>query len=129
MKKLFAAVLSAAMIVGMAAVSFAASNDVADIDLRGPYRYDAENNIMMKPGEDYDVLRYGEGTYYLIMMDDVVSPNIPDASENNPNANAVISYKQMEKLRTKVNFQNGQDLVESVLIVKKYVEAGQVWGG
>lgn len=98
MKKTFALVLAIAMVMSLAAVSFAATNLVS---LTGPYKYDSDKDDM-----DSAYMEYGKGTYYLIKESGV----------------ALTTYKSVEKLKVKAKWEMGGDLVESVSVVKKYVD-------
>ena len=123
MRKFLALALAVAMVMSLAAVSFAANNNpYATVDLEGPFRYDADKDRMIAPGENKDALRYGAGVYYLINIQDVTT----EAALNTANpTEAIGSYKEIEKLKVKAEFEMGADLVESVSIVKKYVQDGQ----
>ena len=119
MRKFFALALAVAMVLSLASVSFAAVT-TGNIELAGPYRYDADKNVMIdvendeKAIDDKDMLRYGSGVYYAILIDDDTTSADDEA--------AVKSYKKVEKLKAKAEFEMGEALVESVSIVKKYVD-------
>jgi len=102
MKKFFALVLAVAMIMSMAAVSMAATNVV---DLKGPYDYDADKDAMLSANAG-NVLSYGDTVYYLLKVD----------------GDALTDYALVEKLKVKVAYEMGEELVEGVSIVKKYVD-------
>ena len=116
MRKFFALALAVAMVMSLAAVSFAAEV-TADMDIVGPYRYDSDDNIMIAPGEKNDVIRYGGGAYYLIKIKDGTATA----------AEAIKNFKEVEKLKVKAEFEMGEDLVDSISIVKKYVDATATW--
>ena len=97
MKKFFALVLAVAMIMSMSAVSFAADVE-SKLELIGPMDYDADNDLMRLTG-----LKFGDTVYYAIVIDDELVSN----------------YEAVEKLKIKTSFEMGEDLVESVEIVKK----------
>ena len=59
MKKFFALVLAVAMIMSMAAVSFATTGKEAKIE--GPFDYDSDLDLMRSTG-----LQYGDTVYYLL---------------------------------------------------------------
>lgn len=106
MKKTFALILAFAMVMSMAAISFA--DDAAEpaeitdntFALTGPYKYSSDSDVM----DSGAVLQYGKSTYYGITID-----------------NKFISdYDQVEKLKVKAKWEMGSDLIESLSIVKKH---------
>ncbi len=98
MKKFFALVLAVAMIMSMAAVSFAATASVSvALD------YDADTD-RMRPTDKQ--LQYGDTAYFL--LSDEMGP--------------ITNYNKVEKLKLKVSYEMGEELVENVSIVKKYVD-------
>ena len=99
MKKFLALVMAVAMVLSMSAVSF------ADFAIEGPYDYDADNDCMRTDAK----LAYGDTAYFLIK----------DAA-----GDEISEFKAVEKLKVKAEFEMGEDLVESVSIVKKAVAAG-----
>jgi len=99
MKKFFALVLAVAMIMSMAAVSFAAN-------VKGPFDYDADTNKMRATAKQ---LQYGDTAYFLL-------------SETGTNAGPMTKYEQVEKLKVKVAYEMGEELVESVSVLKKKVD-------
>ena len=113
MKKFFALALAVAMIMSMAAVSFAATNTVK---LYGPWDYDADTNKVRTTG-----IQYGDSIYYLLTE---TAYDYEDEKGNTVDVPAVAmsKYEQVEKLKVKVAYEMGEDMVESVSIVKKYVE-------
>ena len=116
MKKTFALVLAVAMVMSLAAVSFAAPQDRpvgaaitaanstvkenSKLTLKGPYRYDSDTNSMLEK-----VVQYGKAAYWQVLY----------------NGNAVTDYNDVEKLKIKAKWEMGSDLVESLSIVKKNV--------
>jgi len=98
MKKFFALVLALAMVMSMAAVSFAADDEVSKLELVGPMDYDADKDLMRATG-----LKFGDTVYYAIVID----------------GQLVSDYQAVEKLKVKTSFEMGEDLVESIEIVKK----------
>ena len=102
MKKFFALVLAVAMIMSMAAVSMAA-NANADFEVYGPFDYDSDTDQMSGMGG----IQYGDTAYFILTE----------------KGKAISEYEQVEKLKLKVDFEMGEEAVESVSIVKKYVEA------
>ncbi|MBQ4538513.1 MAG: hypothetical protein II995_02780, partial [Oscillospiraceae bacterium] len=113
MKKFFALVLAVAMIMSLASVAMAATNEVV---LAGPYDYDADSNKMTKATGVYveradksvksTILTYGDTVYYLLTID----------------GDYVSDYALVEKLKVKVAYEMGEENVESVSVVKKYVD-------
>lgn len=116
MKKTFALVLAVAMVMSLAAVSFAAptrttstvtaaakagkQNDM--LSLTGPFRYDGDAHQMKS-----ELIQYGKAAYWQIEY----------------NGNPVTNYNDIEKLKIKTKWEMGSDLVESLKIVKKNVSS------
>ena len=109
MKKTFALVLAVAMVMSLAAVSFAASN--AKIALVGPYKYDGDIDSG-KGAMKNAVLAYGNAAYWQILY---------GATTANT---AVTDYEAIEKLKVKAKWEMGSDLVQGLSIVKKRIGAG-----
>ena len=101
MKKFFALVLAVAMIMSMAATSFAVSTKKAFVN--GPFDYDADLNAMQTEAK----IQYGDTVYFVLCEEDEAP---------------MVNYKQVEKLKLKVSYEMGEDMVESLSIVKKYVD-------
>lgn len=115
MKKTFALVLAVAMVMSLAAVSFAAAQNldlVSDDALRyyGDEVYDsakpAGGKYMQSVKTDSEKLAYGDTVYFLLT----------DGS-----GNALTEYEAVEKLKIKAKWEMGGDLVESVAVVKKNI--------
>lgn len=102
MKKTFALVLAVAMVMSLAAVSFAASsNDNAKFTIdSAAKKYSSDANTMT-----VTQIQYGKAAYFGIYKDGV----------------ALKDYKDVEKMKIKTKWEMGSDLVESVSIVKKLV--------
>ena len=102
MKKLFAIALAAAMIFSMAATSFAA-NDFFYVD---PYAgdYDEDEKVMWYSGENY--VNYGDTAYFYVL--------------DNFDWGAEIGADKRfyEDLKIKTTFEQGEELVESVKLVR-----------
>lgn len=120
MKKTFALVLAAAMVMSLAAVSFAASESKntspdkqnSSLSLYGPYKYDGDMDSG-KGGVDKDVsIEYGKAAYYQVLYSGA----------------AVEDYKHVEKLKAKAKWEMGSDLVSGVSIVKKRVAGAAAKG-
>jgi len=109
MKKFFALVLAVAMIMSMAAVSMAATVETdGTIGLYGPLDYSSDSKALTEPA----YFEYGDTVYYVLKLD---TANVED-------------YELVEKLKIKAEFEMGEDLVESVDLVKKNVAgAGYVY--
>jgi len=111
MKKFFALALAVAMVMSMAAVSFAAfdaANGTSSLDLVGPFDYSADDDLMRDSG-----LKYGDSVYYAILIDEKL----------------VSDYKAVEKLKVKTTFEMGEELVEEVSVVKKAAAKSVVKNG
>ncbi|MBP1578355.1 MAG: hypothetical protein J6C75_07725, partial [Oscillospiraceae bacterium] len=124
MKKFFALALAAAMVMSLASAAFAADIlDDAAFDKPLDYSGDADN---LKYNKTYDpdwssttnnsiklgnMIEYGDTAYY------------PLVEVSGPNAGPMTNYKQVEKLKIKAEFEMGEDLVESISIVKKPIAA------
>lgn len=104
MKKTFALVLAVAMVMSLAAVSFAADHNNDALSLVGPFKYDGDIDSGAG-GVVEDVIEYGKAAYWQILYSDA----------------AVENYKDVEKLKVKAKWEMGSDLVESLSIVKKRV--------
>lgn len=111
MKKTFALVLAIAMVMSLAAVSFAAvsatgAKDNTQLALAGPYKYDGDKDsgagAMLA-----STIQYGKAAYYQILF----------------GGEAVETYSVIEKLKVKAKWEMGGDLVDSLNIVKKRIGA------
>ena len=106
MKKIFALILSLVMIMSMAAVSFAAYGDAEYFTLFGPLWYDEDEDEFY---ENYGwVAEYGETIYWELWDNDYkyrVGRPITD-------------HNEVEKLKVKFTAETGEDLIESVKLVK-----------
>lgn len=128
MKKTFALVLVVAMVMSLAAVSFAApitntsdAKDNATLSLVGPFKYDGDIDSG-KGGMLDDRIQYGKAAYFQILY------NGTSKIGSVPYSGPVTNYKDVEKLKLKAKWEMGSDLVESLSIVKKRV-AGEITGG
>jgi hypothetical protein len=101
MKKFFALVLAVVMAMSMASVAFAADAAVELGLAEVGYRYDS----------DADALKgnLGYGDVVLFQLFD-------------ENGDAISEYKFVEKLKVKVKYEMGEDVVSGVSIVKKYID-------
>lgn len=127
MKKVFALVLAVAMVMSLAAVSFAAPgraakiiSDVTNTDknnesfaIVGPYRYSGDDHAMYP-----EVVQYGKAAYYMLLQDLTVGGSTFD------NTKLVDDYNAVEKLKVKIKYEMGSDLVSGVSIVKKNISGG-----
>ena len=109
MKRLLGIVLSLLMIVSMASFSFA--NGIAwdageSLGLEGPFDYEAEEHVMRDP----ENLAYGRTAYYILY-------NV-DGNTVEP----ISDRDYTEKLKLKVEYEMGKDLVDRVSIVKKRID-------
>jgi hypothetical protein len=97
MKKFVALVMAVAMVMSLAAVASAYT-------LVGPFDYSADKDTIST-----GILEYGDTVYYAL-VDDAVA------------ADFVFDYALVEKLKVKVSYEMGEELVENVSLVKKYVD-------
>lgn len=107
MKKTFALVLAIAMVMSLAAVSMAAEVVMTGLDSGNgvvAYKYDADIDQM----QDKGYIEWGGTAYFPIVYTGSELTSI---------------YGQVEKMKVKTSWEMGSDLVESVSIVKKYVES------
>ncbi len=115
MKKTLALVLAVAMAMSLAAVSFAATAEDKEVAMSGldsgngviAYKYDADIDQM----QDKGYIEWGGTAYFPIVYDTY---------------GIASKYAQVEKMKIKTSWEMGSDLVESVSIVKKYVESYKV---
>jgi len=108
MKKFFALVLALAMVMSMASVAMAANE--AKVTLSGiHFDYDADDDAMNLGA----ALEYGDTAYYCLKIE----------------GEMVSDYALVEKLKVKAEFELGEELVESVSLVKKYVNWAKSEGG
>ena len=98
MKKFVALVMAVAMVLSLAAVASAYT-------LEGPYDYSADKDTITAGG----ILEFGDTVYYALVADAVAD-------------DAVYDYALVEKLKVKVSYEMGEELVENVSLVKKYVD-------
>lgn len=111
MKKIFAMLLAVIMVMLMASVSFASLDKNSVVALEGPFDYEAEDRQMRDPR----YLEFGRTAYYLLYM----------ADENDSGAivyKPVTDREYVEKLKVKVEYEMGKNLVESVAVVKKRID-------
>lgn len=118
MKKTFALVLAVAMVMSLAAVSFAATPVAAtgaknntSLSLVGPFKYDGDIDSG-RGGVTEKTIEYGKAAYYQVLY----------------TGKAVEDYKDVEKLKVKAKWEMGSDLVSGLSIVKKRV-AGESTNG
>ena len=128
MKKFLCAVLAVAMMLSMAAVSFAyeiTTDD--DVKLVGTFVYDADKKAMeltsKLPGalsafpiEDNEVNTYGKPVYYLLMS------NEADENGDPTGLKPVSDFKYIEKLKYKVELESGMQIIRGLSIVKKQID-------
>ena len=111
MKKFFALVLALVMMMSMASVSFAGwyVSGSLNVDTEA-LDFDADTNIM-----SYDVtkIQYGDTVYFNI-YDDVDYNSVGGYF----GSDGIASPKFMEKVKIKTTFEMGEDIVESVELVK-----------
>ena len=96
MKKFVALVMAVAMVMSLAAVASAYT-------LVGPYDYSADKDTIST-----GILEFGDTVYYALVDDTA--------------ADYVFDYALVEKLKVKVSYEMGEELVENVSLVKKYVD-------
>ena len=121
MRKFFALALAVAMVLSLASVSFAATNVMPDAAFDKPLDYSGDSDtIKIEKNYDADIdpdstnkmdlgnmIEYGDTAYYPLVDEQ----------------GAITEYKRIEKLKVKAEFEMGEDLVESISIVKKPVKA------
>jgi len=106
MKKFVALVMAVAMVMSLAAVASAYT-------IVGPFDYSADKDEIYFEAP----LEYGDTVYYALI------------DETNPDG-FVFDYALVEKLKVKVSYEMGEELVDNVSLVKKYVEdLGSGFGG
>ncbi|KAF5031161.1 hypothetical protein DSECCO2_630570 [anaerobic digester metagenome] len=114
MKKTFALVLAVAMVMSLAAVSFAADpsfkfkalDSAFNTKDSQAYHYDGDDNTMR-----IAVIQYGKSAFFPIVFED--ESGAPVYAQN---------YSLVEKLKLKAKWEMGSEIVESISIVKKYVD-------
>jgi hypothetical protein len=109
MKKLLGIVLSLLMILSLASFSFADSIDWETnevLGLEGPFDYEEEERAMRDPKN----LAYGRTAYYIIynVSEDTIEP--------------IFDRDYTEKLKLKVEYEMGKELVDHVAIAKKRID-------
>jgi len=106
MRKFFALALAVAMVLSLASVSFAANNSTTLLtatDGEKVYKYSGDSNVMQAK-----TIEYGKAGYIQLLE----------------GGKGVKDYDMIEKLKVKADFEMGEDLVESISIVKKYIKPG-----
>ena len=106
MKKTFALVLAIAMVMSLAAVSFAATEKGLVLSTT-PLKYEGDKAVAAKYMDSGAIFEYGKAVYFQLFEDDGTTP--------------VKDYAAVEKLKIKAKWEIGADLVESLAIVKKNV--------
>lgn len=133
MKKFFCAVLAAAMMLSMAAVSYAAAGVIdtanGDVQLVGTFVYDNDKKTMELTAdipaaglsvEDKEVNAYGKPVYYLLRSN--------ENGDDDPSTLAPITqYKHVEKIKYKVELESGAQIIRGLAIVKKYIDVDATW--
>lgn len=131
MKKFFALVLAVAMVMSLAAVSFAAPTPEAVVKLVGPLKYDADKNAMActtnipalgLTQDDKEINCYGEPVYFLAISDNDITDNGGTIT-----LAPVTKYSHVEKLKYKVEIEMGVQILRGISIVKKYVDVDAKW--
>lgn len=116
MKKLLAITLALAMMMSMAAVSFAAEEARLYVSTV-PFDYDADTNIMIL---DASGIEYGDTVYFNIYDDYDYSSD----SDYTFGGDRIASSKFMDSVKIKTKFEMGEELVESVELVKMRASIG-----
>ena len=134
MKKLFALVLAVAMVLSLAAVSFATVDGVLVVNETAMVESDGEIS-----GQLVDTREYGKSVYYLLggSYEDPADAegglvNVPGQNGGimnqdlfgDANVYALGSADNVKGIKAKATWTENGDLVESVSIVKKRVRAG-----
>ena len=111
MKKLIGIVMSILMIMSMASITFARVDAGEALALEGPFDYEAEDREMRDPR----YLEFGRTAYYIIYN---VGVNDSGETVYEP----ITNRDYMDKMKVKVEYEMGKNLVESVSLVKKRIE-------
>ena len=103
MRKFFALALAVAMVFSLASVSFAAYVNKIEgfTDGEAVYKYSGDSDKM-----EATTIEYGKAGYIQLVE----------------SGKGVNDFDQVEKLKIKAEFEMGEDLVESISIVKKYIK-------
>lgn len=134
MKKLFSAILAAAMAVSLASASFATVTetygDESDIVLSYFAKYDSDTDEALDVSTPGNHAEYGN-KYYAIIFEgrafSIISDKLADDGLKAQQAgylyNPISNFDQIEKLKIKTKFEQGEELVKSIKIVKKKITA------
>lgn len=132
MKKFICAVLAAAMMLSMAAVSYAAAGVIdvanADVQLIGTFVYDEDKKAMestvniapLLTVEDKEVNAYGKPVYYLLRSNE-------NGDDTPPTLAPINKYKHVENIKYKVELESGAQIIRGLAIVKKYIDVDAKW--
>jgi len=102
MRKFFALALAVAMVLSLASVSFAATSELDPVAVAVPHDYSADKNTMTPYADK--MAEYGDTVYFPIVYDTGVQAS---------------AYEEIEKMKIKTEFEMGEELVDSISIVKK----------
>lgn len=135
MKKLFSAILAAAMAVSLASASFATVTetygDESDIVLSYFAKYDSDTDEALDVNTPGNHAEYGN-KYYAIIFEGRAFVRLNDSPTDdglNRQTGAgylytpISDFDQIEKLKIKTKFEQGEELVKSIKIVKKKITA------
>ena len=124
MKKFLSLLIAVAMVMGLSAVAFAKGEEINDgvqeIGIDHALKYSADSNKMTA-----FVIEYGKAAYFPILGFDRNDYEL-DGSEavlkEGAEMHLISRQEVVDGLKVKVDYEQGRELVESVAVVKKFVE-------
>lgn len=124
MKKFLSLLIAVAMVMGLSAVAFAKGEEIKDgvqeIGIDHALKYSADSNTMVP-----FVIEYGKAAYFPILGFDRNDYEL-DGSEavlkEGAEMHLISRQEVVDGLKVKVDYEQGRELVESVAVVKKFVE-------
>ncbi len=124
MKKFLSLLIAVAMVMGLSAVAFAKGEEinagVQEIGIDHALKYSADSNTMVP-----FVIEYGKAAYFPILGFDRNDYEL-DGSEavlkEGAEMHLISRQEVVDGLKVKVDYEQGRELVESVAVVKKFVE-------
>lgn len=124
MKKFLSLLMAVAMVMSLSAVAFAKGEEinagVQEIGIDHALKYSADSNTMVP-----FVIEYGKAAYFPILGFDRNDYEL-DGSEavlkEGAEMHLISRQEVVDGLKIKVDYEQGRELVESVAVVKKFVE-------